>query len=184
MLEGLSASRKQPVLSFRSPAVAAVATVATVAIAIATATAATTTTAPAAAAAPATAATTAATPAPAAAAAAAEAPAAAATAAAAATRLTFLSFVYANGTTFNQRAVQLRDCILRFLRAAHRDETEPTRLAALAIGDDVNVHHFADRSEGGTQRLRRRLKRQIAYVQTITHGSLSTRSLSTALVIQ
>jgi flagellar basal body-associated protein FliL len=166
--------------AFRSPTIAAITAVATVTtIAItATATAATTTaSATAAAATPAAAAATAATPAAAAATAAAEATAAAATAAAttaaAATRLTFFSFVHANRPTLDERAVQLRDRILRFLGTTHRDETEAARLSAFAIRHNVDVNHFADRSEGGAQCLRRRLKRQVAYIQTITHGSLS-----------
>ena len=137
----------------------------TVTTSIATASAATATTAAAAAA-------TAATPAAATASAAAEATATtAATTAAAATAagLTLFGLVHANRAALNQGPVQLSDGVLSFLRGAHGHEAKAARLAALTIGDDMNVNDVADRSEGGAQRLRRRLERQVAYIQTITH---------------
>jgi hypothetical protein len=166
-----------------SPTVAAIAAITTVtvtaAIAAASTAASTTATAAATTAAPAAAATT-----TAAATEAATAAAATTTAAAAAARLTLFGLVHANRAALNQGPVQLSDSVLSFLSSAHGHEAEASRLATLSVGDDMNVNDVADRSKGGAQRLRRRLERQVAYIQTITHDfSIRSRGPSFSEVL-
>ena len=100
--------------------------------------------------------------------------AAAATAAAAAT-LALLRFVDAQGAAVEEHAVHFRDGLLSLLRGAHGDEREAARLAGFAIGGDVNVGHFAERREGGAERVRRRVEGEVTYVETISHVLCSIR---------
>jgi hypothetical protein len=137
----------------RLPAIVAAAPATTTAAATTTATAATT---PAAAAATTTAVTSA-------------APAATTATATTAAPLALLRFVDAERATVEERAVHLVDRFLSFGFGAHRDEREPAGLARLAIGRDVDIADFAERSECGADRVRRRVERQITYVETVSH---------------
>jgi hypothetical protein len=170
--------REPRLLGASSPAIAAIAAIATVA-ATATAVAAAAATATAAAATTTTATAPAATTT-----AAAGATAAAAAATTAATRLALFRLVHADRAAFDERSVELLDGVLRFLRRAHRHEAEAARLAAVTVRHDVNVDHLAERSESGAERLCGGLERQISDIQTITHGSLSTRSRGSSFFVK
>jgi hypothetical protein len=169
----LSPRRAQPAFTStetrRLPAIVAAAATTTAATTTATTTAAAAATATAATAAVATAAAAATTTA-----AAAEATAAATTTTTATTALPLLRFVDAQGTAVEQRAVHFGDCLLRLGIRAHRDERKAARFTSLAVGRDVDVAHLSERSESGADRVRRRVKRQITYVETITHFSLDS----------
>jgi hypothetical protein len=78
--------------------------------------------------------------------------------------LALLSFIDAQRAAVELRAVELRDGSTRLLVSPHRHESKATRLARLAVLDDVDVRDFAALGECVAQRLRRRLKGQIAYV--------------------
>jgi hypothetical protein len=93
----------------------------------------------------------------------------AATATATAATLTLLRLVDAQGPAVEERAVHLGDRFRGLGVVTHGDERKTARFAGLAIRSDVDVAHFAERSESSTDRIRCRVKRQITYVETITH---------------
>jgi len=160
-----------PAIAAAAAAAAAIATATTPAAAATTTTTAATTAAAAAATTAATAATTAAAIATATAAATSAAAAAAATA-----TLTLLRFVHAKGSAVEHRAVHFGDRLLSLGVVAHGDESESARFAGLAIGGDVDVADFTKGREGCANGVRRRVERQIANVETITHVLRSIHS--------
>jgi hypothetical protein len=86
------------------------------------------------------------------------------TTAAATAALALFSFIDAQRAAVELRAVELRDGSTRLLVSPHRHESKATRLARLAVLNDVDVRDLAALGECVAQRLRRRLKGQIAYV--------------------
>jgi hypothetical protein len=174
-----------PAIAAAAAAAAAIATATTPAAAATTTTTAATTAAAAAATTAATAATTApaiatataaATSAAAAIATATAAATSAAAAAAATATLTLLRFVHAKGSAVEHRAVHFGDRLLSLGVVAHGDESESARFAGLAIGGDVDVADFTKGREGCANGVRRRVERQIANVETITHVLRSIHS--------
>jgi hypothetical protein len=82
---------------------------------------------------------------------------------------TLFSFVHAQRTPVDHLAVHAFDRALCLLVGPHRDEREATGLSRRAIGHDVYVRHFTERSECSTHRFGVRMKRQVPDVQTISH---------------
>jgi hypothetical protein len=108
------------------------------------------------------------------------APATAATAAAAAattavTVAAFLGFVHPKSATVKRCAIHLGDGLRGVLRRTHRHKGEAARLPAVSVGDDVYVGHFAEGRECTPDGFRRRLERQVANIEPVTHWNISSR---------
>src|SRR5690606_10700050 len=116
---------------------------------------------------------TAATEAAATAAAAAEAAATATAAEATAAPGPVLGLVHAQGTPTKQSTVELRDGRLGRLIGTHRDERKAARAPRLPIHDEVHIAHLAHSLERRTHVVRRRAKRQVPHIQSLTHIALS-----------
>lgn len=72
-------------------------------------------------------------------AAAASAPTAAATAKSAATFRLRTGFIDVHGAAFEFPAIQFRDGAVGFSIVIHFDKSEPSRLACIAVGDDIDA---------------------------------------------
>jgi hypothetical protein len=85
------------------------------------------------------------------------------------TALSLLRFVDSKGPAVEHRAVHFGDRLLGLGIGAHRNEAEPARPARFSVGRDVDIADLAEGGKSGANSLWRRVERQIANVETITH---------------
>jgi len=89
--------------------------------------------------------------------------------AAAATARAFFGFVDFERPAVEQRAVHVRDRLLRGVARAHRHEAEAARLPGLPIGYDVHVGDLTERRKSSANGVVRRVEGKVANIKTITH---------------
>jgi hypothetical protein len=82
-----------------------------------------------------------------------------------------LGFVHAELTTVELDAVHLRDGIFRVGIGAHHDEPEAARAAGIAVEHDLHFGDLTAVGERALQGLFGGMKRQVADVKSIVHGS-------------
>jgi hypothetical protein len=88
---------------------------------------------------------------------------------------TLLRFVHPKRTPIERGSIHRLDRFLRLGWRAHRHETKTARLAGRPVRDDVDIRDLSDARKSFANGLIRGRKRQVTYIQTRSHVSLSSR---------